>query len=140
VATLRAERELLAPPEDVWRFVAEPFHLPDWWPGLAAVEPDRRGFAVGARWQLRGAEPTLFRRTQGTTILVVRAVEPVVRFAFHIVGDRLDAELTLTPAADDHTLARLTVAAPFWVLGFRRELPRDALGRLHALCQTAATL
>ena len=29
----KAERELLAPPADVWAFLAEPHHLPDWWPG-----------------------------------------------------------------------------------------------------------
>jgi uncharacterized protein YndB with AHSA1/START domain len=140
VPTLRAARELLAPPEDVWRFLAEPYHFADWWPGVAAVEPDRRGFAAGARWQLRGAEPTLFRRSHGATVLVVREVERPARFAFHVVGDRLDAELVLEPAAGGRTRAQLAVSAPFWVLGFQRALPDRALGRLHALCQTAAGL
>ena len=30
------------------RFLAEPHHLADWWPGIVGVEPDRRGFATGA--------------------------------------------------------------------------------------------
>jgi uncharacterized protein YndB with AHSA1/START domain len=140
VPTVRATRALLAPPEDVWRFVAEPYHFPDWWPGVAAVEPDRRGFATGARWQLRGAEPTLFRRSHGTTVLVVREVEPPARFSFHVVGDRLDAELVLEPVAGGNTRAELSVSAPFWVLGLQRGLPARALGRLHDLCQTAADL
>ena len=29
-----ASRELLAPRADVWAFLAEPYHLSDWWPGL----------------------------------------------------------------------------------------------------------
>jgi hypothetical protein len=33
----------------------------------------------------------------------------------------------------------LTVSGPFLV-GLRRSLPRNALRRLHALCQTAAEL
>ena len=32
---------------DVWAFLAEPYHLSDWWPGITGVEPDRRGFAPG---------------------------------------------------------------------------------------------
>jgi uncharacterized protein YndB with AHSA1/START domain len=136
----RAKLDLFAPPEDVWRFVSEPHHFPDWWPGVAAVEPDRRGFAEGARWQLRGSEPTLFRRAHGTAVLVVRRIEPRTLFAFHVVQDRLDAELTLAASGTDGTLATLAVRAPFWVLGLQRTLPREALGRLHALCQTAADL
>lgn len=132
-------QELLAPPEDVWGFVSEPYHFQDWWPGVAAVEPDRRGFVEGARWQLRRAEPTLFRRAHGAALLVVRRAEPFT-FGFHVVEDRLDAELALAPAAVDRTYAQLTVRVPLWRLGSERSLPRDALGRLHALCQTAAEL
>jgi hypothetical protein len=129
-------RELLAAPEEVWRFVAEPYHFADWWPGVAAVEPDRRGFAEGARWQLRRAEPTLFRRAQATATLVVRRAEPFT-FGFHLVEDRLDAELSLE-GGPDRTLARLAVSFPFWRP--QRNVPRVALSRLYDLCQTAATL
>ena len=38
-----ASRDLLAPREDVWGFIAEPYHLADWWPGISGVQPDRRG-------------------------------------------------------------------------------------------------
>jgi hypothetical protein len=55
------------------------------------------------------------------------------------VKDRLDAELVLEPAGHDRTLAHLAVRAPL-MLAFGRRLPREALSRLHALCQTAAAL
>ena len=55
VPTYSAARELLAPREDVWLFLAEPHHLSDWWPGVAGVTPDRRGLAPGARWKLHAA-------------------------------------------------------------------------------------
>lgn len=135
-----AEKELVAPRSDVWAFVAEPRHLADWWPGIAAVEPDRRGLAPGARWQLqRGQRPGLFRGARSTSTLVVREVDELQRAAWHIVGERLDVVLELEATAADRTLARLTVAGPL-MLAFRRSLPRVALERLHALVQTAATL
>jgi uncharacterized protein YndB with AHSA1/START domain len=132
--------ELLAPRDDVWAVLAEPYHLSDWWPGVAAVEPDRRGLAAGARWQLRGREPTLFRRAQGATVLVVGRVEPGETFAFHLVQSRLDVELRLETTGPERTLATLSVSGPFLALRFRRALPQLALRRLYDLCQTAAGL
>jgi uncharacterized protein YndB with AHSA1/START domain len=130
-------RELLARREDVWKFVAEPHHFPDWWPGIAGVRPDRRGFAEGARWEVQSTDrPTLFRRAKSSGLLLVRAVEPPHHFAWTLTASRIDAELRLD-AAGERTIATLDVSAP-WLVGFSRSLPRRALTRLHALCQTAA--
>jgi uncharacterized protein YndB with AHSA1/START domain len=137
VPTARGERELLAPPEDVWSFVGEPYHLADWWPGLAAVEPDRRGFSAGARWRVRFRKATLFRRADAEDTLLVTAVDPLSRFAFELVRARTRAELTVASAGSGRTRAELAVSAPLLV-GFSRRLPKDALQRLHELCQTAA--
>lgn len=137
---VEAERELLAEREDVWAFLAEPRHLADWWPGLQAVQPDRRGLAPGARWELRrGGRPTLFRRPRTSELLLVRDVAEPSLVAWHLTGNRLDVELRLEPAGPGRTLARLTITGP-WLVGLSRSLPRNALGRLHALCQTSATL
>ena len=57
--TYSASRELLASRADVWKFLSEPFNLPDWWPGIGGVQPDRRGFAPGARWQVVGEQPSV---------------------------------------------------------------------------------
>ena len=135
-----ASRVLLAARDDVWSFLAEPYHLADWWPGLPAVEPDRRGLTPGARWQLRGSgRPTLFRRAYATSMLLVREVEKPAFAAWHLTAERLDVELRLSGTARDRTRADLAVTAA-WLLGFPRSLPRRALERLHALCQTAADL
>src|ERR1700704_3477439 len=89
-------QDLLAPREDVWRFLAEPHHFSDWWPGVGGVNPDRRGLAPGARWTLHGrTRPTLIRTPDMTGTLVVIAVEPPNRLAWHMTGERLDVELTL---------------------------------------------
>ena len=135
-----ASRELLAPREDVWAFIAEPHHFPDWWPGVAGVHPDRRGFAEGARWEVRSPDrPTLFRRATSSGMLLVRAIRPLELFAWTLTGDHIDAELRLEAKSADRTLARLDIDAP-WLFGVSRALPRRALTRLHSLCQTAAEL
>src|SRR6478736_5512327 len=112
-----ARKELLAPLEDVWLFLAEPRHLSDWWPGVAAVTPDRRGLAPGARWKLHAP----------------------MRATWYMTTERLDVEITLEDAGNHHTNVELTVSGPFMV-GLRRSFPRTALNRLYALCQTAAEL
>ena len=135
-----AARELLAAREDVWSFIAEPHHFPDWWPGIGGVQPDRRGVAEGARWGVRGTElPTLFRRSTSSGMLLVTGVQIPERFAWTLTGDHIDAELRLEERGPDRTIATLDVEAP-WLSGFSRALPRRALTRLHALCQTAAEL
>jgi hypothetical protein len=123
----------------VWSFLSEPYHLADWWPGLAAVEPDRRGFSAGARWKVRSREATLFRRADAEDTLLVTAVDPLSRFAFELVRARTRAELTLAPADTRRTRAELAVSAPL-LLAFSRNLPKEALQRLHDLCQTAAAI
>ena len=137
---MSASRELLAPRREVWGFLAEPYHLADWWPGAAGVQPDRRGTAAGARWQVvRGNEPTLFRRPETAGTLVVTAAEPPRLFAFHLAHDRLDVRVELEAATSERTHATITVEGP-WLIAFRRTLARRAVNRLHALCQTAAAL
>jgi uncharacterized protein YndB with AHSA1/START domain len=138
--TYSATCELLAPREDVWGFLAEPHHFADWWPGVAGVHPDRLGLAPGARWSIHGGrQPSLLRRPESMTILLVREVEWLRRVSWHMTKDRLDVELELTESAWNRTAAVLTITGPFLV-GLRRSLPRNALNRLHALCQTAAEL
>ena len=136
---VEASRELLAPVEDVWEFVAEPHHLRDWWPGLAAVDPDRRGTSPGARWRIvADSNPSLFRRPSSTGTLLVDAAEPRRRFAFELPDERLQADVRLQ-SQGNRTLVRLAVEGPF-LLGSRRTLARNALKRLYDLCQTAAEL
>jgi uncharacterized protein YndB with AHSA1/START domain len=132
----RAERTLLAPLDDVWAFLAEPYNLADWWPGVSGVEPDRRGLAAGARLKVVGpVQAGYFRRPQSTGTLLVLDVEPRKRLAFQLPADRIDADLTIRPADERRTEAALVVEAP-WLLGFRGSLPSRALARLHGLLRT----
>ena len=138
--TSRASIELLAPVDDVWSYLAEPYHLADWWPGIGTIEPDRRGFATGARWSVRSREPSLLRRAEAEDTLLVTAVEPRTRFVFELVRAKTRAELVLAPADASRTRAELRIEEPF-TLGFaRRRRAQDALDRLYDLVQTGAAL
>jgi hypothetical protein len=139
VPTSRARRELLSPLQDVWQVLAEPYHLADWWPGLGAVEPDRRGVAAGARWRVQSRGATLLRGAQAEDLLLVTAADPMQRFAFELVRAKMRVELEICPAGPATTDAELTVTGPL-VLMLSRNIARDALARLHNLCQTATAI
>src|SRR5438270_12519907 len=106
---VEAARELLAPREDVWAFLAEPRHLSDWWPGLAAVRPDRRGFARGERWEVHCVNrPRLFRTPSPWGLVLVPAVEPLEWMECPCVRARIDVALRPPPTPPHRTSARLT--------------------------------
>jgi hypothetical protein len=67
------------------------------------------------------------------TVLDVRP-EELLRLLF--VDDRIEAELRLEPARQARTKATLAIDGSW--LRVNRSLPRRALSRLYALCQTSA--
>ena len=126
-----AQLELLAPRTDVWAFLAEPFHLPDWWPGITGVEPDVRGFAAGARWKVHTTKRNVFTgRRRVETMLLVRDVEPYKRWAWHVLQPPLDVEIRVRATAPDRTLVTVSTS---------RGKPALAVKRLYDLVQTAAS-
>ncbi len=142
---MRAEatRELDASRADVWGFLTEPYHLSDWWPGISSVRPDRRGLAAGARWEVVGpAQPTLFRKAYSSGQLLVRTVAPYERASWYLTVEKLDVEIRLETIDETRTRATVVVEGRWRpeAFGRPRALPRQALARLHALCQTAASL
>src|SRR5204863_8563456 len=95
-----ADSVLLAPLPDVWAFLADPYNLADWWPGVSGVEPDRRGLAPGARWRVLSPDkPSLLRRPQSAGMLLVLEVAPMERIAVQLTGHRIDGELSLPAVA-----------------------------------------
>jgi hypothetical protein len=140
---IEASRELLAPRGDVWALVAEPYHLPDWWPGYTGVQPDRRGLAPNARWEVvRSRTPGFLRRPRGRGLIVIKEVAQGRLLRWHDVAQRLDGGVRLDDAGPDRTRATAFVDGPFWRLFAEgaRGLPRQAVARLYDLCQTASTL
>jgi uncharacterized protein YndB with AHSA1/START domain len=139
---ITASRVLLASREDVWAIVAEPYHLPDWWPAYTGVEPDRRGLVAGARWTvLRSRTPGFLRKPRGKGLIVIQRVSPGEELAWLDLSQNVEAGLTLEDEGRG-TRATAFVDGPFWRLLAEgaRGLPRLAVARLYDLCQTAASL
>jgi hypothetical protein len=125
-----ASLELLASRSDVWAFLAEPYHLPDWWPGITGVEPDRRGFAPGARWKVHATKWNPLAGTRSVeTMLLVREIEQFERWTWHLLQPATDVEIRVQAVAPDRT--RVAVAAS-------RGKPAIAVKRLYDLVQFAA--
>lgn len=140
---ITASRELLASRADVWEVVAEPYHLPDWWPAYTGVQPDRRRLAPEARWQVvRSRTPGFFRKPRGQGLIVIKEVAHERLLRWHDVAQRIDAGVRLEDAGPGRTLATAFVDGPVWRLFAEgaRGVPRQAVARLHDLCQTASTL
>ena len=138
-----ASHEVLAPREDVWRFLAEPYHLADWWPTVSAVHPDARDFREGARWDVVGpTAPTLFRKGGATGLAIVKTIELHERVVWSLTADRLELEVRLRSLGPDRTLATVAVEGAWRpeALGRPRSLPKAAAYRLYELVQTAASL
>lgn len=128
---------------DVWALVAEPFHLPDWWPAYTGVRPDRRGMAENARWEVvRSKTPGFLRRPEGEGLIVLTRVVEGYELGWHDVKQGLDAGVKLDNAGTGQTSATTFVSGPWLrlVAEGARGLPERALTRLQDLCQTAAAL
>ncbi len=150
-----ASRELLAASGEVWEFLAEPYQLADWWPGIIGIEPDRRGFAVGARWRVvrrapRGLLPVAGGGWQGrtrTATLVIVALEPCRLWSWQLVGRERGARLAgslavsieLVATTSDRTRVEIGVESRGWG-GGDRVTSRSAVERLYSLVQPAAGL
>ena len=133
---------LVASREDVWALVAEPYHLPDWWPAYTGVEPDRRGLAEGARWTvLRSRTPGFLRKPRGKGLIVIQRVSPGEELAWLDVAQNVEAGLRLEDEGRG-TRATAFVDGSLWRLLAEgaRGLPRVAVARLYDLCQTATSL
>ena len=127
-----ASLDLLAARADVWGFLAEPYHLSDWWPGITGVEPDLRGFAPGARWKVHSTKRNVFTGARTVeTMVLLREIEPYERWTWHLLQPATDVEIRLRSLAEDRT--RVTVAVS-------RGKPAVAVRRLYDLVQTAAGL
>jgi hypothetical protein len=127
---------------EAWALIAEPYHLPDWWPGYTGVEPDRRGLEENARWTVvRGSRPGFMRKPRGTGLILIRRVQPGSELTWHDLAQKLDMGVRLEDAGRQ-TKVTAWAAGPAWRLYAEgaRSLPTKAAARLRDLCDTASVL
>jgi uncharacterized protein YndB with AHSA1/START domain len=127
-----ATLELLAPRPDVWAFLAEPYHLSDWWPGITGVEPDRRGFTPGARWKVLATKRNVLVGPRPTeTMLLIGEIDPYERWTWHLLRPKTDVEIRLRSTPEGRTVVTVSTS---------RGSASTAVKRLYDLVQTAATI
>jgi uncharacterized protein YndB with AHSA1/START domain len=134
-----AKRVLPATVDEVWEVLVQPERLAEWWPGIEAVDPGRRGLVPGGFWRVDGGrtKATFRRQPQTGGDLLVIEVVPRSRVVFQLLTERIDVELGLEPTEDDQAAATLVVEVP-WLTGVRKTYPSEALSKLAALVRTPA--
>jgi hypothetical protein len=143
MSRVEATGELQSDRREVWAVVAEPYHLPDWWPAYTGVEPDRRGLAENARWKvIRGRSPGFLRNPEGEGTIVITRVLEGWELRWLDVKQGIEAGVVLDNAGTGRTRATTFVSGSWirLVSEGARGLPESALMRLRDLCQTAASL
>jgi uncharacterized protein YndB with AHSA1/START domain len=117
--TTQRTRTLTASQQELWELIADPHHLPRWWPGVArveAVESDRwtqvfktkKGRAVRADFQLIRSEPPWSRAWE----------QEIAGTPFERVLNESVLEVQLSPAAGGGT--EVTIAQHQKLRGYSR--------------------
>ena len=134
-----ARRVLPGTVEDVWEVLAAPERFAEWWPGVEAVDPGRRGLVPGGLWRIEGgtAKASFRRRPEvGGNLLVIEVV-PHARVVFQLMAEGMWVELDLESDEDGQAAANLVVEAQRFT-GVGRGFPSEALAGLAALVRPAA--
>jgi uncharacterized protein YndB with AHSA1/START domain len=124
MATARASRTIHASPDDLWRVVSDPYHLPRWWPRVERVEDvgdgaftevmrTRAGKTVRADFDLLRADPA------SRLVLWQQRLEGT---PFAGVLSQSETELRIEPAAPDVPSARAGAQASEVTIEMRQEL------------------
>ncbi len=144
VPVTRRERTIAAAPDDVWAVVADPHHLPRWWPGVRRVEgvagdrftkvlTTRKGRAVRMDYRLVADEPPRRRRW----------AQEVEDTPFERLIASAEEEVALAAASDGEATAvtlvldrRLRGWSRFGAFFFRRAAREELDGALDGLAET----
>lgn len=57
MAKIHRSTKILATPESIWEYLAQPKHWPEWDPDMAEVDADGPGFENGQVWTVRLDQP-----------------------------------------------------------------------------------
>jgi len=152
VAVATAQKELLAPRDDVWAFVSQAGRLSDWWPGIFGAQE------TGDTWTIEGEERSGLSNVadrggdeRQEPVHVEKSAPGQLRLRFERSG--YDVGLSLQASAPNRTTATLsvTVVDPHEtaaerveeLVGIALHRPDNAfaesvLDRLYDACQTGA--
>ena len=140
--TVRRSRVIAAAPERVWATVADPHHLPRWWPRVARVEGvDGRHFTEVLRTERGKAVRADFRVLESRAPEVRRWAQEVERSPFERILQSAETEVRLHPEGDGtrvtltlrQRLRGVATFGAFMVRGATRRQLDEALTALEGL-------
>jgi uncharacterized protein YndB with AHSA1/START domain len=130
--TARRTRTIAAPVEDLWAILADPHHLPRWWPRVTRVENVEEGAFTEVMRTKKGkavrADFNITRRDQAAGVLIWTQQVEGTPFA-HVLRAS-ETELLLTPAdaaegaAGRATASSVTIELRQELVGFSPRLGR----------------
>jgi uncharacterized protein YndB with AHSA1/START domain len=107
VPTTVRSRRLAAAPEDVWRLVGDPYHLPRWWPRVERVEA-----VAGERFTELLRSTKSGRAIRADFRVLEKRKERLLRFAQELAGSpfervlkEAETEIAIAPDAGGTTVA-----------------------------------
>jgi uncharacterized protein YndB with AHSA1/START domain len=109
--TTRRSRRLTAAPEDVWRVVGDPYHLPRWWPRVERVEAvagDRFTELLRSARSGRGIRAD-FRVLERRRERLLRFEQELADSPFERVLTAAETEIALEPADAGGTRVQITL-------------------------------
>jgi uncharacterized protein YndB with AHSA1/START domain len=99
--TTRRSRQLAAPPDDVWRVVGDPYHLPRWWPRVERVEAVAgERFTQWLRAKSGRAVRADFKVLEKRRGRLLRFEQELAGSPFERVLAEAHTEITIEPAGD----------------------------------------
>jgi uncharacterized protein YndB with AHSA1/START domain len=126
----RASRKIAAPPEELWRILSDPYHLPRWWPRVERVEAVHDGAFTEVMKTRKGktvrADFDLVRSDEGTGTVVWEQRLEGTPFAGVLAHS--ETELRVAPAAEP-PVAGLDAPPPSSsevTIEMRQEMSREA--------------
>lgn len=143
--TARATRTITSPPEELWRILSDPYHLPRWWPRVERVEAvsgeaftevmrTRKGKTVRADFDVvRSDEQTHTviweQRLQGTPFAgVLSSSETELRLAPARTADASEVTIEMRQELSGSSTATVGGRALFPSMG--RRMVRKAAARM----------
>lgn len=104
--TTRRTRRLTANPEDVWRMVGDPYHLPRWWPRVERVEAvAAERFTELLRAKSGRAVRADFRVVEKRRGRLLRFEQELAGSPFERVLTAAETEIAIEPSGDGTEVA-----------------------------------
>jgi uncharacterized protein YndB with AHSA1/START domain len=129
--TTSRSREISATPDEVWRIVGDPYHLPRWWPRVSRVEASKEGHFTEVLLGARSGRAVRadFRVEEKRKEQLLRFTQELAGSPFEKVLKESETRIAIEPGAAGTTVAITTRQRMRGMARFGGFMMRRASGR-----------